>query len=76
MLHKNFKEFVELLNSCKVEYLIVGGYALSIHGVPRYTGELEKWIGISELNVSKLITGINEFGFFTLQLSSKILLNQ
>lgn len=38
MLNKDFKEFVELLDSTNVEYLLVGGYALAVHGHPRYTG--------------------------------------
>ena len=41
MLNKDFKEFVELLNSTNVEYLVVGGYALAAHGHPRYTGDLD-----------------------------------
>ncbi len=40
MLNKDFKEFVELLNSTGVEYLRVGGYALAAHGHPRYTGDI------------------------------------
>jgi hypothetical protein len=47
MLSKDFKEFVELLNSNAVEYLIVGGYALAVHGQPRYTGDLDIWLGTS-----------------------------
>ncbi len=41
MLNKDFKEFIELLNSRRVEYLIVGGYALAAHGHPRYTGDID-----------------------------------
>ncbi len=41
MLNKDFKEFVELLNSTNVEYLLVGGYALAAHGHPRYTGDID-----------------------------------
>jgi len=44
MLSRDFKEFVELLNSNSVEYLIVGGYALAVHGRPRYTGDLYIWL--------------------------------
>jgi len=40
MLNEDFKEFVALLNSNQVEYLIVGGYALAAYGHPRYTGDL------------------------------------
>ncbi|HSV48489.1 MAG TPA: hypothetical protein VLJ58_22060 [Ramlibacter sp.] len=38
ILNKDFKEFAGLLNANGVEYMIVGGYALMVHGHPRYTG--------------------------------------
>jgi len=40
-LSKDLKEFIELLNSRKVKYLILGGYALAYHGRPRYTGDID-----------------------------------
>lgn len=50
MLNEDFKEFVALLNSRhlnsnRVESLIVGGYALAAYGHPRYTGDLDFWVG-------------------------------
>ena len=45
MLTSDFKEFAALLNSNGVEYLVVGGYALAAYGHPRYTGDLDFWIG-------------------------------
>ena len=45
MLTPDFKEFAALLNSNGVEYLVVGGYALAAYGHPRYTGDLDFWIG-------------------------------
>lgn len=35
-LFPDFREFVELLNSAKIKYLIVGGYAVAFHGHPRF----------------------------------------
>jgi len=40
MLSKDFKEFIELLNENSVKYLVVGGYAVALHGYPRYTKDL------------------------------------
>ena len=40
LLHSDFKEFVQLLNKNKVEYLVVGGYAVVFHGYVRATGEV------------------------------------
>jgi hypothetical protein len=36
-------EFLRLLNSHEVEYLLVGGYAVIIYGYPRTTGDMDVW---------------------------------
>jgi len=50
MLTSDFKEFAELLNSNQVDYLLVGGYALAAYGHPRYTGDLDFWVGADPSN--------------------------
>ena len=40
-LSKDWREFLELLNSRGVEYVIVGAHSLAFHGRPRYTGDLD-----------------------------------
>jgi hypothetical protein len=65
-LNQDFKEFIELLNLNKVEYLVVGGYAVGFHGHPRYTGDIDFWIAISKENAVKIIKCLREFGFGTL----------
>jgi hypothetical protein len=40
IVNQDFKEFIQLLNGHKVEYLIVGGYALAFHGYPRFTQDI------------------------------------
>ena len=71
MLNKDFREFVELLNSTGVEYLIVGGYALAAHGHPRYAGDLEIWIRATEGNIDRLLGVLARFGFGELGLTRK-----
>jgi hypothetical protein len=39
VLNKDFKEFIALLNAYKVQYIVVGGYAVAFHGHPRFTLE-------------------------------------
>jgi len=63
MLTKDFKEFVQLLTKHKVEYIIVGGYAVGIHGYPRFTGDLDIWLNPVEDNAIKVLKAVNEFGF-------------
>ena len=69
MLSQDFKEFVELLIIKKAEYLIVGGYAVGVHGHPRYTGDLDIWLNPTKENATKILNCVNEFGFEFFQLS-------
>ena len=71
MFSKDFKEFVELLIKHKVDYLVVGGYAVGIHGHPRYTGDLDIWLDISDENAQRILAAVNEFGFSSYKLSIK-----
>jgi predicted nucleotidyltransferase len=69
MLSRDFKEFIQLLVERKVEFLIVGGYAVGVHGYPRFTGDLDVWIKISEANASRVLAAIHDFGFSSLSLT-------
>ena len=63
MLNKDFKEFVGLLDSTNVEYLLVGGYALAAHGHPRYTGDIDFWVNPTPENAVRLMQALTAFGF-------------
>jgi predicted nucleotidyltransferase len=61
-LHPDFKDFLRLLNSREVEYLVVGGYAVGYYGYPRATGDLDVWIAVNETNAEKTAQVLREFG--------------
>lgn len=63
MFSQDFKEFVELLIKHDAEYLIVGGYAVGVHGHPRYTGDLDIWLNPTRENAERILVCLNEFGF-------------
>lgn len=63
MFSKDFREFVELLIKHKAEYLIVVGYAVGIHGYPRYTGDLDIWLNPTDENATRILEAIRDFGF-------------
>lgn len=63
MLSKDFYEFVALLKKHDAEYLIVGGYAVGVHGYPRYTGDLDIWLNPTQANAERVLQAIAEFGF-------------
>lgn len=62
-VQKDFKELLALLNAHKVEYLIVGAYALSFHGIPRYTGDIDVYVKPTSKNARRVLAALREFGF-------------
>jgi len=68
-LEKDYEEFIELLNEHKVQYLIVGAYAVSYYARPRNTGDIDFFINNSSENISNLLKVLKDFGFGTLDLS-------
>lgn len=61
-LHPDFKDFLRLLNSYGVEYLVVSGYAVGYYGYPRATGDLDIWVPVYEGNAEKTARVLCEFG--------------
>lgn len=68
MLGRDFKEFIELLNANEVKYLVVGGYAVALHGYPRYTKDLDIWIELSPGNADRILSTLEKFGMGSLNL--------
>lgn len=63
MFSQDFKEFIQFLNDNEVHYLVVGGYAVALHGYPRYTKDIDIWIESSLDNADRLLKALNQFGF-------------
>jgi hypothetical protein len=61
-LPDDFKDLLLLLNEHGVDYLIVGGWALGVHGYVRATGDMDIWIGQSDANIQKLLEALTAFG--------------
>lgn len=71
VLNKDFKEFIELLNAHKVQYIVVGGYAVAFHGHPRFTKDIDFWILPNPENAEKLLAVLRDFGFSSLDLNAE-----
>jgi hypothetical protein len=69
MLNQDFKEFVELLNANEVEYLVVGGYAMSAYQRPRNTGDIDFWVRAHPENARKILKTLREFGMASLNVT-------
>lgn len=75
-LHPDFRDFLKLLNSHGVEYLIVGGYAVGYHGYPRATGDMDIWIAVNPINAEKAATVLHYFGMLNDNISQELFLDR
>lgn len=62
-LNEDFLEFIGLLEAHGVDYLIIGGYAVALHGFPRYTGDIDFFVAVNPENAAKLMQVFEAFGF-------------
>jgi hypothetical protein len=69
-LNKDLREFVELLNSNKVEYLVVGAFAVAWYGYPRYTADLDILVRPESGNAERVLEALRQFGFGSLHIES------
>ncbi|MCH7557755.1 MAG: hypothetical protein IIB56_09905 [Planctomycetes bacterium] len=75
-LPSDFKEFLKLLNAHQVEYLLIGGYAVSYHGYPRATVDMDIWIALQPANAERIVVVLKEFGFDLPELSPELFLKE
>ncbi len=67
-LDPDSREFVESFNAHEVRYLVVGGYALAAHGLPRATGDLDAWVWVGGDNAERVLAALTAVGFGSLGL--------
>jgi predicted nucleotidyltransferase len=64
----DFRELLALLNDHKVEYIVIGGYALAFHGVPRLTADLDILVKPDPENALHIMQALDQFGFKSVNL--------
>jgi len=62
MLNEDYKEMLQGLLDQKVEFIVVGAYALAAHGFPRATGDIDIWVKPDENNSKKVYKTLARFG--------------
>ena len=62
-LSNDLREFIHLLNTKSVKYVLVGAWALAFHGRPRYTGDIDFFVARNPENADRLMEVIKDFGF-------------
>jgi predicted nucleotidyltransferase len=71
VLNQDFKEFIQSLNDNQVRYLVIGGYAVALHGYPRYTKDIDIWVEMTPENAACMIQSLEQFGFAALDLRAE-----
>ena len=66
MLNPDFRDFVASLNASGARYLVVGGYAVALHGHPRYTKDIDIWLEATPENARRMVAALEAFGFGSL----------
>jgi hypothetical protein len=61
-LHPDYKDILAAFAANAVEYLVVDGYAVGFHGSPRFTKDLDLWIGSTASNLARVKRALVEFG--------------
>ncbi len=62
MLNQDYKEMLQILQKHKVNYILVGAYALAAQGYPRGTLDIDIWVNPSKDNALNLYNALVEFG--------------
>jgi len=71
LMNRDFLEFLKLLNTHNVKYIIVGAYVRAFYGRPRYTGDIDIFIEPVESNASCMLHVLDDFGFGSLGLKAE-----
>jgi hypothetical protein len=68
-IQPDFRDLLKLFDDHQVEYIIVGAYALALHGTPRFTGDIDLYVKPDASNAKKIMKALLDFGFGSLDLS-------
>ncbi len=71
IFHEDFRDFILALNKNEVEYIVVGGYSVILHGYSRTTGDLDIWVNKTSVNYKKLVSAFNAFGLSIFDMTEK-----
>ncbi|MGH7288780.1 MAG: nucleotidyl transferase AbiEii/AbiGii toxin family protein [Myxococcota bacterium] len=61
-MNPDFRDMLFALSGEGVEYLLVGAYALAVHGMPRATGDMDLWVRPSTENAARALAALRRFG--------------
>ncbi|CAN5456989.1 hypothetical protein BH10BAC2_BH10BAC2_25560 [soil metagenome] len=71
LFNEDFLEFLQALNKRDVEYMLVGGYAVILHGYSRTTGDMDVWVNRTKDNYNRLMMAFKDFGLPAFELTEE-----
>jgi hypothetical protein len=71
IFNDDFRDFIQALNNHDVEYILVGGYAVILHGYRRVTGDLDIWVNRTKENYKKIVAAFHEFNLPTFDMTEQ-----
>lgn len=61
-MNPDFVDLLRAFTAAEVRFLIVGAYALALHGRPRATGDLDIWVDATQENARRVMAALEKFG--------------
>ena len=61
IFNEDFRDFIQVLNERDVNYILVEGYSVVLHGYNRTTGDMDIWVEPTEENYKKLKQAFDQF---------------
>jgi predicted nucleotidyltransferase len=62
MLNNDYKDILQSLSAEKAKFLLVGAYALAVHGYPRSTMDIDFWVKPDADNANAVFRALEHFG--------------
>lgn len=75
-LPRDFRDFLRLLEDERVDYLLIGGYAVGYYGYPRATADMDVWIAVNPANAGKTVRAMERFGMRSPDLTTELFLDK
>jgi predicted nucleotidyltransferase len=73
---RHFSEFLRLLEDEKVEYLLIGGFAVGYYGYPRPTADMDVWVAVNPTNAGRIVQALQRFGMTSPDLKEDLFLSK
>ena len=74
IFNEHFRDFIQALNDNEVQYVLVGGMAVILHGYVRGTGDMDVWVNKTKDNYTKLVKAFTQFGMPIFDMTEKAFL--